>query len=230
MAELLERSNLGKLVYGAGLFENYKNNSLYFYGKYSESDNLVKNINPGSIQIGGFYFLHYLDDSNWMKYSPIFTVDFKKFGNIIMIFGINFNFLPIEIRIAIFDKFILEEDFDGDKLLEVDFEGVYQELRSFGFEYAIVEYNLAQVKLVHKINMEVVPRFLYSGHPINIYDPKKLYEIWKAKIGARDKRDSDMSKYLVNDFMKIKEDFETDLTSLKGHIERLKRSVEKYGK
>lgn len=230
MAELLERSNLGKLVYGAGLFENYKNNSLYFYGKYSESDNLVKNINPGSIQIGGFYFLHYLDDSNWMKYSPIFTVDFKKFGNIIMIFGINFNFLPIEIRIAIFDKFILEEDFDGDKLLEVDFEGVYQELRNFGFEYAIVEYNLAQVKLVHKINMEVVPRFLYSGHPINIYDPKKLYEIWKAKIGSRDKRDSDMSKYLVNDFMKIKEDFETDLTSLKGHIERLKRSVEKYGK
>lgn len=230
MAELLERSNLGELVYGSGIFENYKNNSLYFYQKYSESDKLVTNINPGSIQIGGFYFLHYLDDSNWMRYSPIFTVDFKKFENKILIFGLNFNFLPIEIRIAIFDKFIVEEDFEKDKLLAVDFEGVYKELRNYGFEYCIVEYNFSQVKLVHKINMEVVPRFLYSGHPINIYDPKKLYEIWKAKIVNRDKRDSEMSKYLVNDFLKIKEDFETELTTLKGHIQRLKRSIEKYGK
>lgn len=229
MGELLERSDLGRLVYGAGLFENYKNNSLYFYEKYSKSDEYVTNINPGSVQIGGFYHLHYMDDSNWMKYSPIFTVDFKRFGNMIMIFGVNMNFLPIEVRIAMFDKFIIEDDFEKDRLLAVSFEGVYDELRKFGFEYAIVEYNLAQVKLVHKINMEVVPRFLYAGHPKNIYDPKKLYEIWKAKIKNRSQRDSDMSKYLVDDFTKMREEFETELTSLKGHIERLRRSVDKYG-
>ncbi len=229
MGELLERSNLGKLVYGAGLFENYKNNSLYFYNKYSSSDEMVTNINPGSTQLGGFYHLHYLDDSNWMKYSPIFTVDFKKFGNIIMIFGVNLNFIPIEVRIALFDKFMVEDDFDKNRLLKVSFEGVYDELRRFGFEYAIIEYNLAQIKLIHKINMEVVPRFLYAGHPVNKYDPKKLYEIWTAKIKNRDKRDADMGKYLVNDFMKMNDEFENEMTSLKGHIERLRRSVEKYG-
>jgi hypothetical protein len=229
MGELLERSNLGEIVYGAGLFENYKNNSLYFYNKYRESDKFVTNLDPKNIQLGGFYFLHYMDDSNWMKYSPIFTVDFKKFSNIIIIYALNLNFLPIEVRITIFDKFITEEDMDKDRLLQVDFEGVYGELRSLGFEHGIVEYNLAQIKLCHKINMELSPRFLYSGHPINKYDAKKLYSIWQAKLQDRDERDREMSKLLANDFLKIKDDANQELTLLKGHIERLRRSVEKYG-
>jgi CRP-like cAMP-binding protein len=53
---------------------------------------------------GGFYFIHYKDDSNWMRYSPVFVVDFKKFNNIIMIMGVNFNFIPIEVRETIFDE------------------------------------------------------------------------------------------------------------------------------
>lgn len=229
MGELLERSNLGELVYGAGLFENYKNNSLYFYNKYKESDDLVTNINPGAMQMGGFYFLEYLSDSNWMRYSPIFTVQVKKFSNYIILYALNFNFLPIEVRVAMFDKFIREEDFEKNKLLEVDFAGIYKELQKFGFEYGIVEYNLAQVKLVHKINMEVVPRFLYSGHPINKYDPKKLYEIWKAKIFNQKNRHEAMSKSSADDFLKMTEEFNTELKSMKDHIVRLKRTIEKYG-
>jgi hypothetical protein len=229
MGELLERSELNQLVYGAGMFENFKNNSLFFLKKFSASDESVTNVNPSTIQIGGFYHLHYMDDSNWMKYSPIFTVDFKKFSNMLIVFGVNMNFLPIEIRISIFDNFIQKNDFEKDNLLAVNFEGIYQELRKYGFEYAIVEYNVVQIKLAHKINMADVPRFLYSGHPVNIYDPKKLYSIWKAKIGKRNERDADMSKYLANDFTKMEEEFKDRITTLKEHVERLKRSVKKYG-
>lgn len=229
MGELLERSNLGKLVYGAGLYENYKNNSFYFYNKYKESDDLVTNISPGAMQMGGFYFLEYLCDSNWMGFSPIFTLQVKKFSNYIILYALNFNFLPIEVRIALFDKFIDESDFEKNKLLEVDFEGVYKELQKFGFEYGIVEYNLSQAKVVHKINMEVVPRFLYSGHPINKYDPKKLYQIWKAKIFNQKNRHEDMMKSSVDDFLKMNEEFETELKSMKDHVIRLKRTIEKYG-
>jgi hypothetical protein len=229
MGELLERSNLDKLVYGAGLFENYKNNSLYFYEKYSQSDEFVTSISPVSIQIGGFYHFHYLDDSNWMKYSPIFTVDFKKISDKILIFGVNLNFLPIEIRIAMFDKYISSEDFEKDKLLNVSFEGVYNELKSFGFEYSIVEYNLAQVALVHKINMEKVPRFLYSGHPKNKYDPKKLYSIWNAKLDTRKQRHEEMFKLNVDSLVEISEDLSARISVLKKHVERVRRSVAKYG-
>jgi hypothetical protein len=229
MGELLERSKLGELVFGAGLLDNYKNNSLHFYESYQKSDESVTNINPNKMQIGGFYFLHYSDDSNWMKYSPIFTIDFKRFSNMLIVYGVNFNFIPIEVRIAIFDKFITESDFEKDVSLEVNFEGMYKELRSFGFEYAIVEYNLAQIKLCHKISLNQVPRFLYSGHPKNKYDPKKLYSIWETKIGKSTERNKDMAKYLVDDFTKMRDEFYGEMKTLKNHIERLKRSVEKYG-
>ena len=34
----------------------------------------------------------------------------------------------------------------------------------------------------------ILPRFLYSAHPTNKYDPSKLYQIWSTKIKTRDKR------------------------------------------
>ena len=118
MGELLENVKLNNLVYGSGITENYKNNSYFFYEKFSKSDNEVKSISVGQMQLGGFYHLHYMDDSNWMKYSPIFTVDFKKFENVIVVYGVNFNFIPLEVRVSIFDKFIKKEDF-GLLVLEV---------------------------------------------------------------------------------------------------------------
>lgn len=230
MSELLERIKLNNLVYGNGIIENFKNNTMYFYDKYSKSDKDVTSIPVGKMQLGGFYFLHYRDDSNWMKYSPIFTADFKKFGNMIIILAVNMNFIPLEVRASIFDKFIIDKDFDGDRLLDVDYKGVYAELIKYGFEYSLVEYNLSQVELVHKINMNVVPRFLYSQHPINKYDPNKLYSIWKAKLGDKRERDAEMSKSIISDFYKATDDIMENYDLLKGHIDRVKKSYEKYGK
>jgi hypothetical protein len=229
MAELLERIKLSNLVYGDGIADNYKTNSLYFYEKFSKSDSEVRSMNVGQMQLGGFYHLHYLDDSNWMRYSPIFTADFKKFENMVIIIGVNLNFIPLEVRASIFDKYIKEEDFEKDSLLEVDFTGVYRELMNYGFEYALVEYNLKQVQLVHKISMDAVPRFLYSGHPKNKYDPKKLYDIWSAKLGGRAERDDEMSKLLIKDFYKISDDIGENYKMLKSHADRIKRSLDKYG-
>ena len=58
---------------------------------------------------GGFYHLHYKDESNWMRYAPIFLADFKKFSNKIIILAVNFNFIPIEVRGLLFDKYITKE-------------------------------------------------------------------------------------------------------------------------
>lgn len=229
MAELLERVKLSLLVNGDGIVENYKNNSLYFYDKYQSSDKEVKSMRGGEMQLGGFYFIHYQDDSNWMKYSPVFTVDFKKFENKIIIFAVNLNFIPIEVRTTIFDPFISEDNFENDTLLTVNYEGMYDQLRRYGFEYAICEYNLGQVLFVHKISMDLLPRFLYAGHPINKYDPKKLYSIWKAKIVDRNIRDQEMSSALIDEFFEISDDINKNYNVLKGHIQRLKRSISKYG-
>ena len=230
MGELLERSKLGRLVYGAGDFENYKNNSLFFYESFSQSTELVEAVDSASMQIGGFYHLHYMDDSNWMKYSPVFVISVKKFENLQIIMAVNMNFIPLEVRTSVFDNVIVEQNFEKDLPLVVDYNGVYQRLRRYGFEYAICEYNLAQVKLCHKINMDSVPRFLYSGHPKNKYDARKLYGIWKAKLKTRDKRDAEMSSSLIKDFFDVTDDISSNYEVLRGHIQRLQSSLEKYGR
>lgn len=229
MGELIERIKLSNLVYGNGIADNFKNNSLFFYEKYSKSDDSVTNIPSGKIQMGCFYFFHYLDDSNWMQYSPVFTIDVKKFSNLIIINAINFNFIPLEVRSTIFDKFISKDDFDHDRPLSVDYKGVYSELLKYGFEYAIVEYNFTQIKLVHKISLDVIPRFLYSQHPVNKYDPTKLYGIWNAKISDKAQRHQEMSNALIKDFFTASDDIMENYTVLKDHINRLQKSVEKYG-
>ncbi len=212
------------------VFEYFKNNSLYFYNMYSSSDDLITNINIGKISKGGFYFIHYKDDSNWMRYSPVFIVDFKKFNNIIMIMGINFNFIPIEIRESIFDKFITEKDVIEDRDLFVDYEGVYNELRKYGFEYSIVEYNINQIVSVHRIHMSILYRFLYSQHPKNKYDPNKLYSIWYVKIKDRDTRHEEMKRLLLDDVMDMSKEVSTEFNVLKDHIKRLQKSFDKYSK
>lgn len=230
MGLLLERIKLSNLVNGDGIADNYKNNSLYFYDKYTKSDKEVESIPLSKLESGRFYFFHYLDDSNWMKFSPVFVVSIKKFENLQIIMAMNMNFVPLEIRTSVFDNVLVEQNFEKDLPLKVDLKGLYQKLRSYGFEYSICEYNLAQVKLCHRIQMDSIPRFLYSGHPINKYDAKKLYGIWKTKIKTRDKRDAEMSTALIKDFFDATDEISSNYEVLKGHIQRLQTSLEKYGR
>lgn len=230
MAELMEKIKLSLLVNGDGVVDNFRNNSLFFYEKYQKSDELVKNIPITDIQPGGFYFLHYRDDSNWMKYSPVFITSYKMFEGKIVLFGVNLNFIPIEIRAGIFDKYVTEKDFEKNSFLKVDYNGVYEELRRWGFEYSLMEFNAAQIVYVHKIHLDLLPRFLYHQHPINKYDPKKLIEIWQAKIGARDQRHLEMSAMMIDELYDINSEISEKYSVMKDHVKRLQNSFKKYGK
>jgi len=230
MGALQDRVKLSEKVFGENLVDYYRNNTLHLYEKYKASDDMVQSINKVDIQMGGFYHLHYMDDSNWMKYSPIFCADYRKMGNIIVILGVNFNFMPIELRSAIFDKYIIEKDFEDNRLLAVNFKGIYEALIRYGFEYAIVEYNVAQIVQIHRINLEYLPRFLYSSHPRNTYDPRKLMEIWTKKLETKQKRHQEMTKTMLADFYDISGEISEKYDVLTDHISRLQRNFEKYGR
>jgi hypothetical protein len=147
----------------------------------------------------------------------------------IVILGVNFNFIPLEVRAAIFDRYITKNDMEKNNLLKVNHEGMYKALLEYGYEYALVEYNLSQVKSVHMINMSLSPQFLYSGYPINVYDPKKLYEIWKKKLQNREKRHQEMMKSIISDFYDISNEIDENYNVLRKHIDRIRKSYEKYG-
>ena len=230
MGELIERVKLNLLVYGNGLVENFQNNSLYFYDKYQKSDKEVKNIKTSEIYPGGFYFFHYKDDSNWMKWSPVFVTSYKKFSNQIVFFAVNFNFIPLEVRAMIFDKFIQEEDFEKDKFLKVTYEGMYDELKKIGFEYALMEFNSTQIVATHRIRLDAIPRFLYSQHPKNVYDPKKLIQIWQSKIETKDQRHKELMMSSIDEFYDINKEISEKYSVLNDHVKRIKKSFTKYGK
>lgn len=228
MGFLDEKVKLSLLTGGNGLADNYKNNSLKLMDNLSKTSDDFKAINVTDIKSGNFYFIQYKDPSNWMKWSPIFLVDWKKFGNQIILRGVNFNFIPLEIRVAIFDQYIDEKIFDGDLPLKVDWQGMYNELLKWGFEYALVEYNAIQIILTHKVSMNYLPKFLMSGHPLNKYDPDKLIQIWTKKLETRDKRHNEMMNALLSDFYDMKGEIKEQYDALKGHIQRIQLSLRRF--
>ena len=228
MGALQERIDLNQMVFGTDIVDFYKNNTLFMYEKYSKSDDMCEAISISDISVGNFYFLHYHDPSNWMKYSPIFTVETKQLKDMKIVMSLNFNFIPIEIRGRIFDKFISEKMFENNSKLEVDFKGIYTELLKYGFEYSLVEYNAIQISLVHKINLELLPRFLYSSHPKNKYDPKKLMEIWTTKLKTREKRHQELITSNLMDFYEAESLINDKYDALFGHIQRLQSSFNKF--
>jgi hypothetical protein len=228
MGILEERVKLSLLVNGNGLADNYKNNCLYLMDKITKSDDEYKAINVSDIKSGGFYFIQYKDKSTWMQWSPVFIVNWKKFDNRIILFGVNLNFIPIELRISIFDPYFIEEFFENDTFLKVDYNGMYNELLKWGFEYSLIEYNAIQVTMVHKINMYNVPRFLVSGHPLTKYNPDKLIQIWSKKIETREKRHNEMMTALVSDFYNLNKEIDSKYSALKKHILRIQNSLKNF--
>ena len=150
-------------------------------------------------------------------------------GNKIIIFAVNFNFIPLEVRAFLFDNFMIEEDFEKDRPLKVDYKGMYSELIKYGFEYGLVEYNAAQIKLVHRIEMKLVPRFLMAGHPKNKYDPGKLFSIWQSKLKDKDKRNQEIMNSTMDDFYDSRGEINEKYVLLKDHIKRIQNSEKKYG-
>lgn len=228
MGFLKDSVYLNLLIHGDNIYDNFKNNSLFFYNKYKESDNDVKNIPIDDITIGRFYFFHYADDSNWMKYAPVFVIDYRKFSNMIIIFAINLNFIPLEIRIDYFDKLISKDDIIKDLNINVNYQKIYNSLRSIGYEYSINEFNAAHILMVHRISMNIVPRFLISQHPVNKYDPKALFNIWKKKIENRDKRDKEIMNSIIKEFYDINADITNKYDVLQEHIKRIRKNYIKY--
>lgn len=230
MGSLVDRVKLNMLVYGNGISENYKNNSLFFYDSYLKSSPEVKSIQPKDIWFGRFYFFHYVDKSDWMKYAPVYVVDFKKFSNKIILFCINFNFLPMEVRVSFFDKFMVDKDFEKNDFLKVKMQTIYDQLRSIGFEYSLMEFDMTRLKMVHQIHLDVLPRFIISGHPKLVYDPKKLRDISLAKRATSGQRHKEMMTSLVNEFYETTKEIPEKYQTLKKHIQRIRNNTIRYSK
>ena len=231
MGALKEQVKLDMSVFGGDPVSFFAENVQYMYDLYQESRPVCPAISKENLVTGGFYHLHYLDDSNWVRYSPVFIADHRRVGNMIVLIAVNMNFIPLELRVDIFDPFITEKDYEkGDVLLSVDFQGMYGRLLQFGFEYALMEYNVAQVKLAHRVTLPILTRFLWSALPVIIFDPRSLMQIWTKKLETKEQRHKEIVKATLGEFYDVEKDLSEKYDTLSGHIDRLQKSYMKYGK
>jgi hypothetical protein len=93
-----------------------------------------------------------------------------------------------------------------------------------------MEFNAAQLVLAHRIHLELLPRFLYSQHPINKYDPKKLAMMWQAKLGGRSQRHKEIISSIISEFYDVNNEISDKYNVMRDHIKRLQTSLNKYGK
>ena len=217
-----------KLESKGNIPQYYKDNTVMLYNKYKSPDELVKPIPVKKMSEGLFYFLMYQDESNWMQYSPIFFVDWKEFGDMIIGYGVNMNFIPLEHRAALFDNIIRDLD-NEDQVRGMSFEGMYKQLLRMGYEYALVEYDMRRIVQCYHISVKILPKFLYSSYPKNKYDPKKLYDIWAKKLAGREQRHQEIIKQLATDFYKTTEEIEMKYDELSDHMKRVQRNHKKFG-
>lgn len=203
--------------------EYFKKNTFDMYQRYKSPDSVCQISSISDIRIGGFYLIIYDDDSNWMKYSNVFICDMRMKK---LLYGINFNFIPLEIREQIFNKYLINLE-DNTQLSDINFEKCYKELIKYGFEYAIVEYDISNIKKVLEIDISILPEFLYSTYPTNKYDPNTLYSIWMKKLQTRDERHQELIKTIVSDFYQTKDILIESMNVLKGHFKRLQKNQRK---
>ena len=211
----------------------FKENSLKYYNLYrNPDDDIIVPIPMANIQKGDIYFIYYRDESNWMSLSPILTADIRDKR---IIFGVNMNFIPLEIRVELFDQIVISLEDNNRQPTGtspfnfINFEMIYKKLIKLGFEYAIVEYEIGRIVQVFHINYSELPNWIYSQHPKNIYDPNKLYQIWYAKLKNRPERHKEMIGKLVEDFYNVTDELIDNSTALKEHFKRLKRNQDKFG-
>lgn len=228
MGQLKENLKLSRLVHGRDTVDYYKNNTLWMYSLYAKSEVDCQSIGPDDMRVGGFYHLHYLDESNWMKWSPIFCCDWREVNGMKLILAVNFNFIPLDIRVEIFDKFITADDILNNNLLAVDFMGMYDELTKFGFEWTIQEYDLSRIRLAHRVSLHILPRWLFSSHPKNVYDPQKLWQIWNKKLETRKQRHQELVLATLDEFYEVSSDISEKYDALSSRIKRIRRNFEKF--
>jgi len=209
------------------LTEYYKRNTDLLYSLYESPKDGVSGVRLGDMEEGRFYMMIYKDDSNWMMYSPIFLVDYKKFEDKIILYGINLNFIPLEIRAGFFDKY-LRDLVNDNQFRGISFEKAYKELLKIGYEYALVEYNIQRVLRSYSISMNILHNFLYSSWPTNKYDPQKLYSIWVKKLETKEQRHQAIIKTLVDDYYKDTSELEKDVSILKDRIDRIQKGENKF--
>ena len=219
----------------------YQNNSELVLGYFRDKDSTKFELsNFSDVQQGKMYFILYdLDgkSSKMEKYNPLFVVDFGFFDNTKWIFALNINFIPVAIRVIVFNQIFnasldMFDDIDKSPIKQepvdnITFGVVYKMLKSLGFEWAIRKFDYKKVNQIYSIDLNIAYRFVtMSTAKLTGVDDGKLIDIWKKKLATRKEREKKMIGEILGDYKKMQEELKKNSLSLSEKENELYKSVQ----
>ncbi len=226
-------NDLGNTMYGK--------NSEDFLTWFREKEyDKVMPINPASIDRGKLYFILYDlagKSSKMEKYNPTFVIDWATIDRKRYLFVVNFNFIPIAVRVMVFNTIFntdlkkfddLDPSPDKQEAISgITFGKVYKLLKSVGFEWAIRKFEAAKLNKTYVINFDKAKEFItMSTARLTGVDDAKLLEIWKKKITQQDAREAKLIKELLGDYKSMEKELGKSMTDITAQEETLYQSLE----
>lgn len=181
-------------------------------------------IEPSNMEIGRFYFIRY-DYSKKNKSSkmeqnvPLLVVDYKPLIDSRVLYILNFNFLPLNIKQAIFSEFtnMFATQYINNTTFPINYKYMWDFLIKYAFEYCIREIRL---DLIHEV-YSIPHSDLHMLTSINTQfltgvDEGKLNDIWISKL----KSESFEQRY--DELLTIKTNYYKILEELQNKFKNLK--------
>lgn len=207
----------------------YSNNEKFITEQINDQDGYIIPVNINSIQRGSFYFMFYNLDgksSNMEKFNPLLVCDWFDLQGTRWLYGISLNFIPMNIRVLIFNEILnanyqvvhdnLSIDVSKQNSLNgIDFVNMHKLLFNVGFEWSIRKFDMKLINQVYKISTNILTQFItMSTIGFTGVDDFKLVEIWQKKITEQDVRQQKMIKELLNDYSEMKSQLNKTYSSL----------------
>jgi len=192
-----------ELLYGTGITARMETSTLWLSEKLKSADILFY---PASeILIGKFYFMFYaMKEKNPLEnIAAVMIIGKQKFDTDVY-YGLNFNYLPIELRERFFNELFkgLNTKFYNDESknnvlseapLDITFSGVYNILKGIGFEWAIREILPIAIEECYVISFQELNKFCNINlQQLTGMTDEALAEIAMKKFKNQSKREQDL--------------------------------------
>jgi hypothetical protein len=216
----------------------YPNKSTkWLFNKIRDNDKKVVKVGLDNLRIGQFYFMRYdlkgLNKSSKLEqFVPMMVVDYKPAIDKKVVWVLNLNFIPINLKESFFSSFLdtqqgtLDKNYEAKDwntekpLSNINYENVWKQLLAYGFEYTIREIRLDLINDIHAVSTDYL-HFLTTQNTqaLTGVDEAKLNEIWITKL----KKESLGER--MKDLTQIKSNYENILNELADKFKVLNKRI-----
>jgi hypothetical protein len=189
------------ILYLRKKFSNYPTISTkWLLTKIRDTNNKFIKVPPKDFTIGKFYFMTYdlksiNKSSKLEQLVPMLLVDYNPLIDSKVLWIMNFNFIPLNIKEAFFIKFIqkfnkiLENNslkktvLDESPLPNINYETLWNELIKLGIDYSLREIRVELIQDLYNITTDDLHLLTTQNtQALTGVDEKKLNEIWISKL------------------------------------------------